>query len=126
VQLDLVRGQAHDGRHRALIEGGDLRSGPDLAPIARELHDAVHRLHGSVRKIGELVDRLEGLGGSRERRRGIAVASRRGARLLGEGLVLGQDLWSAPVLRLALVPFHSQGRPALARRPESLPEHGDT
>ena len=123
VQLDLLRRQAHHERDRALIDGRNLRAGPDLAPIARELHDAVEGLHGGVGEVGELVDRVEGLGGARERRRGIAVAARRGARLRGEGLVLGQQLGGAAMLGLALVPFHDQGRAALSRGPEALRQH---
>ena len=67
VDLDLLGLDAERLGDRHLVAGLELLAVPHLdTVVAREPHDAVHRLHRRVRKVRELVGRLERLRRARD------------------------------------------------------------
>ena len=55
VNGHLLRLEAEDLRHPALVHRLELRPRPHLAPVHRAAHRAVERLHGSVGEIGQRI-----------------------------------------------------------------------
>src|SRR5271169_7211303 len=85
----------------------------------------VQRLHRRMRQIRRFVDRIDDLGGARERARRVAAVDgidersvERGAIISAEGLAVGRR-------RLAEVPDDRQRRERLLRAPESVGDHRD-
>ena len=105
-----------------MVEGGDLRSEGQLRRALADLRDAVHRLHGRVGEVGEVIGDLHDLG---PRRRGRPCARLKGDPLdaLGRGRLAGSEIaigaensLRPPRLGLGFVPRDLQGVAALARR----------
>ena len=79
VDLDLLGRQPGDSGRHHLIEGLELRAGPDLAGIGTDLHRAVQRLHRRMREIGHHVLKIHCLVGFCQGRGNIACGHHRRA-----------------------------------------------
>ncbi|MEY9170422.1 hypothetical protein ABIF15_001654 [Bradyrhizobium elkanii] len=73
VHVDLLRRQAGGLERRGEGRLAILRAAPHLAFVRRVEHGGVHRLHRGVVLVRIVVDRLDLLGSSSDRRLGIAV-----------------------------------------------------
>ncbi len=102
---------------------GHLRAEDQLACCRRLRRHAVHRLHGGVGQVGEVVGRLEDLALGRGAcgARGVAIAPHCGLAATpfsgGEVVELGRGLVGAARLGLGLVPLDLQRVAALAGGP---------
>src|SRR2546427_269338 len=95
------------------------------SPARTEPHHGVERLHGSVRQIGELVERLENPGRAAKRAGGVALASCGRPGASGQHPIGREELVAAAGLGTALVPRHAQRLATLARRPEARRDDRD-
>ncbi len=131
--LDLHRARqgAGDLAGVELVHGGDLGAEGELMLAAADLGHAVHRLHGGVGEIREVVGDLHRraghgrgcvAGGLEGLPLGLAV---RNLLARGDGVVAGQDRIAAAPLGLAVVPVDLERVAALARGPGGARDHGD-
>ena len=124
VDADLLRRHAEDLRGAVLVQRGELRAAPDVAPVVADLDGAVQRFHRRVREVGNGIFGLDGLGG-------LAEAGHDIARAYGGRAVLGRQLRELLAQRGAVelgafagLPHHLQRIAAQLGGPEVLGDHG--
>ncbi len=120
-------GRDTDGvAHRGLVPALGLATVGQLHFRAVQHHRAVHRLHGGVGQVGEVIGGLEQL--AVEGAGQVTVVLERDAGyvgLAGGGLLeVGQDLVGPAHLSLGVVPRHLQRLAALLGGPGGVGEHG--
>ena len=131
AQQQLVDVALGDRQARGFRRGGEgrltvLRAAPDLALVGRVARRGVHRLHGDVVLVGEIVDGLDLLGRAGDRPLGIP-------RLVAdEGLVgvepflqHGVDAVLLDLAQLADIPFRGQRREGGLGMPVGVGDHDD-
>ena len=102
----------------------DLRGNPNFATVGAHVGGAIHRLHGSVRKIGHFVDGLEFLRAAGQRRVDIAVVARHSAGLCGQIHKQLANARAAEIGVLALVILNLQRATAFHGGPGVVGNHG--
>ncbi len=125
VELHARGIQARRVSGRRVVDGLELRSGPDLAATLAQVDDAVQRLHRRVREVGELV-----LGFETSRRApggglDVALLARDEAGRRGELFVLAPQVLGGELRVRSEVPFDLEELAPALRRPESCRDHGD-
>ena len=107
-----------------MIDGLQLRSGPNLGRRAVIADDAIKRLHRGMREIRKLEIRRDDLGSLCERSLRVAVLAGHEAGLVEQRLVFGDDVCRAALFRLALVPADFERLAPLDGSPRGLGQHG--
>ena len=62
IELDLLGFQSEDARHNRLIDTLELLPIPHFTAASVEPHDAIHRFHRGMRKVGKFEPALDRLG----------------------------------------------------------------
>ena len=124
MDLDLVRRKSGDLGRDPHGRRLDLRGGPNFAAIGAHVGGAIHRLHGSVRKIGRFVDGLELFRAAGQRRVGIAIVARHRAGLCGEIHEQFANAGAAEIGVLALVILNLQRAAAFHGGPGVVGDNG--
>jgi len=117
VDRDLLRLEAEQGGQGMLVAGLHLLAVPYLAATVAESDHAVHRLHGGVRQIGEVVAGADHFGCLAESRVGVTALMRDEAGRLRQFPVAGENLVAAEPEGLAFVPVHREGVASFFRAP---------
>ena len=106
VELDLLRLEAEQCGHPALIDRLELLAVPHFAAIGLEVDNAIHRLHGGMGEVGKIEGGADHLRGAGKGFRRVAFIRGNQAGLLGHFLVFGQNFIAAQFEGLAVVPGH--------------------
>ena len=109
-----------------LVDGLELFAVPHLAVLGPHTHDAIQRLHRSMREEWEFVSGFDRPRGRAERLRDIADLLGRSARLLRKLAILGEQLRRAALEGSRVVPLHGHQLRRLLRGPEIRGEHRHT
>ena len=128
VKGDLLRLQSEHFGDGRLVEGLELRTGPDFRAVAVEPHGRVQRLHRRVRQVGELVLGDDAVALRRSRSMRLRVAARDGDSAGGARelpCTASNRLRAVGTLDAGEVPFDLQTVARLLRRPELVGDDGD-
>ena len=125
MDLDAIGRKAGDSHRRALRESLRLGRDPNVTPIGAHVRCAIHRFHGSVCQIGNLVCGFE-----LPRRPGpcfieVAFVARYNARLLGGFGHLLPNAFRSQSGQRTVVPFHIQRFQSLRCGPETICNDGN-
>ncbi len=126
LDLDGLGRDAHGLAHGRRVPALGLTAVGELHLGAVQHRRAIHRLHGGVGQVGEVVGGLEQIAVEGALRFAVVVERNAGERALarGHGLEVGQDLLGAPHLGVGIVPDHLQGVPALSGGIGRVGQHG--
>ncbi len=125
VDLDLIGRKAGDLGRGTHGRGLDLRGNPNFAAIGAHVGGAIHRLHGSVRKIRHFVDGFELLRAAGQRGVDVAIIARHRAGLFGEIHEQLANARAAEIGVLAFVELKLQRAPAFHGGPGVVGDHRD-
>ena len=110
----------------SLVDRLELFAVPHLAVLRSHTHDAIQRLHRSMREEREFVSGFDRPRGRAERLRDIADLPGRSARLLRKLAILREQLRRAALEGGRVVPLHGHQLRGLLRGPEIRGEHRHT